>query len=150
MLRALALFSTTVLFMSTVLAGGPVTWTFEAVTSANGHVQVLLKATCEKGWHIYALTLSRDDGPIPTAVRMAASESYTAEPVVEQTPEVAYDANFEMELRFHSDTAMFTVPVRRLKEGPLTITGEVEYMACNDKTCLPPKVLPFCVTVPAP
>ncbi len=150
MLRTLSLFATTFLFLPALLAGGPVTWTFEAVTGADGKVQVLLKATCEEGWHIYALTLPRDDGPIPTAVRLSTSESYEAGAVLEQTPEAAYDPNFEMDLRFHSDTSVFTVPVQRLKEGPITITGEVEYMACNDKTCLPPKVVTFSVTVPVP
>lgn len=108
-----------------------------------------MKVTCEEGWHIYAMTLPRDDGPIPTSIQVAASTSFSAGPVSEPTPETAYDVNFAMELRFHSGVVVFSVPLQRLNNGPLTVSGEVEYMACNDKTCLPPKVVPFSVTVPA-
>jgi thiol:disulfide interchange protein DsbD len=131
------------------LAGGPVSWRFEAVTAADGKVEVRIMATCEQGWHIYALSLPQGDGPIPTAIHMGASDSYAAGEVSEPKPEEAFDPNFAMDLRFHSG-AVFTVPLKRLKDGPLTVTGEVEFMACNDKTCLPPKVVPFSVTVPVP
>jgi len=131
-------------------AGGPVTWSFGPGVSADGRPQVLLKATCEDGWHIYALELPRDDGPIPTSVQVVASDQHRAGPVVEPAPETAYDPNFGMELRFHSGSTVFIVPVERLTDGAFTVSGQVEYMACNDKTCLPPAVVPFTVTVPAP
>jgi DsbC/DsbD-like thiol-disulfide interchange protein len=149
MLRSILLF---VLLLAAALvsrAGGPVSWTFEPSVHADGRVQVLLKVTCEEGWHIYAMALPREDGPIPTSIQLTSSASYSVGPVSEPTPETAYDANFAMELRFHSGVAVFSVPLQRLNNGPLTVTGEVEYMACNDKTCLPPKVVPFSVTVPA-
>ena len=38
--------------------------------------------------------------------------------------------------------------VKKGAQGPLS--GEVEFMVCNDKTCLPPKVVPFSITVPVP
>ena len=132
------------------MAGGPITWSFEQVAAADGRVQVLLKATCEQGWHIYALTLPRDDGPIPTSVRVNTSTDYRAGAVVEPEPEMAYDPNFGMDLRFHVNTTVFVLPVERLAKGALTVSGEVEYMACNDKTCLPPVAVPFSVNVPAP
>jgi thiol:disulfide interchange protein DsbD len=132
------------------LAGGPITWSFEAVAAADGKVEVHLKVTCEEGWHIYALTLPRDDGPIPTAVRVNPSAEHVAGAVVEPKPEEAYDPNFGMDLRFHERTAVFVVPVERLAKGGFTGSGEVEYMACNEKTCLPPVAVPFSVTVPAP
>lgn len=147
MKRALILFPALLLTAAVALAGGPVSWSFEAVSGAEGKVELRLKATCEEGWHIYALQLAQDDGPIPTAIRVGASDSYAAGAVSGPVPQVAYDPNFGMDLRFHSE-AVFVVPVERLKDGPLTLTGEVEYMACNEKTCLPPKVLPFSITVP--
>jgi thiol:disulfide interchange protein DsbD len=149
MKRALILFPSLCLMAFAALAGGPVNWSFEAVNATGGKIEVRLKATCDEGWHIYALSLAQEDGPIPTAIRMGASDSYLVGPVSEPAPEEAYDPNFGMDLRFHSE-AVFLVTVERLKEGPLTILGEVEYMACNDKTCLPPKVLPFSLTVPVP
>ena len=149
MLRSILIFIALLAMALVSRAGGPVTWTFEPSVHADGRVEVLLKVTCEEGWHIYAMALPREDGPIPTTIHVTASASYSVGPVFEPTPEMAYDANFAMELRFHSGVAVFSVPLQRLNNGPLTVTGEVEYMACNDKTCLPPKVVPFSVTVPA-
>ena len=85
--RTLALFLTLLALVPAALAGGPITWSFEPVTTADGQVQVLLKATCEEGWHIYALTLARDDGPIPTAIRVNASPDHRTAAVIEPAPE---------------------------------------------------------------
>lgn len=148
--RSLALLVLLLTATVPAIAGGPITWSFEQVAAADGRVQVLLKATCEQGWHIYALTLPRDDGPIPTSVRVNTSPDYRAGAVVEPEPEMAYDPNFGMELRFHSNTVAFVVPIERVAGSPFTVTGEVEFMACNDKTCLPPVAVPFSVNVPAP
>ncbi len=148
--RSFALLSSVLLLMASAMAGGPVTWSFGSATGANGQVEVQLKATCEEGWHIYALTLPRDDGPFPTSVKVNTATDHKAGAVVEPRPEEAYDPNFGMDLRFHSGTVVFTVPVERTGTAAFTVTGEVEYMACNDKTCLPPAVVPFSVTVPAP
>jgi thiol:disulfide interchange protein DsbD len=131
-------------------AGGPVTWSFGASTHADGRPELVLKASCEEGWHIYAMSLSRDDGPIPTSVRVDPSEGYLTGEVIGPVPEIAYDPNFGMELSFHSGEAVFTIPLQRQMDGALTVTGAVEFMACNDKTCLPPREVPFSVNVPAP
>jgi len=148
--RSLVLMTMLVVAHVPALAGGPITWSVDQVTTADGRVQVLLKATCEQGWHIYALTLPRDDGPIPTSVRVNTSPDFRAGAVTEPEPEMAYDPNFGMELRFHSNTVAFVLPIERVAGSPFTVSGEVEFMACNDKTCLPPVAVPFSVTVPAP
>lgn len=130
-------------------ANGPVTWRSELIVK-DGVLQVELTAVCEEGWHIYALELPRDDGPLPTVIRVFANEQYAAKgKVVEPAAEEVDDPNFGMRVRYHSGTVVFHVPIERNTPAAFQVQGEAEFMVCNDKTCLPPKAVPFTVNVPA-
>lgn len=131
-------------------AGEPVTWRFTAETSATDTVRVQLAATCEAGWHIYALTLPTDEGLLPTVVQLDRSDAYTpAGGPQEPRPEEQMDPNFGMVVRFHGGNVIFSQAVRRTTGQAFRIHGGVEYMACNDKTCLPPHTVPFTLDIPA-
>ena len=135
-------------FRALAWAGGPVNWVFSSEASGTDTVQVRLSATCDPGWHIYALTLPSDEGPMPTAVHMHASAAYrVAGPVEETAPEEKNDPGFGMVVRYHSGTAIFTQEVLPAKAEVFTLHGSVEYMACNDKTCLPPTTVEFTLDI---
>lgn len=141
---------TTVLLLRTLFAAaGPVSWQFSSETTADGQVLVHLTAICEEGWHIYALTLPRDDGPLPTVIRNTGAGAYeVAGPVNEPAPEEVDDPNFGMRVRYHAGTVTFTLPIKRLTDQAFEVTGEVEFMSCNDHTCLPPRTEKFTVPIP--
>lgn len=131
-------------------AGAPVKWTFGVETTTEGLANVTLTAECEEGWHLYALTLPRDDGPFPTVIRLAPSTTYEqAGAIVEPAPIELEDPNFQMLVRYHGHATTFSIPVRRLSNGAMNIIGDVEYMCCNDKMCLPPVTVKFSVPLPA-
>lgn len=133
-----------------LIASGPVQWTARAQPATNGDVTVEITAVCENGWHIYALHLDRDDGPIATSIRITQGrEFYVVDSLQAPAPDVAYDPNFAMELGTYSGTANFTSVLHRQGKAAFKVSGEVEYMCCNDKTCLPPRTEPFTVEVPA-
>lgn len=132
-----------------LMANGPVTWRSELIVK-DGALEVQLTAVCEEGWHIYALELPRDDGPLPTVIRLFPNEHYTARgKVIEPAAEEVDDPNFGMRVRYHSGTVVFHVPIERTTNAAFQLMGEAEFMVCNDKTCLPPKAVPFTVNVPA-
>jgi DsbC/DsbD-like thiol-disulfide interchange protein len=127
-------------------AGNPVKWSFSSEVAADGSVQVLLTAMCEEGWHLYALELPRDDGPLATIVTADPSGAYAQTgPVVEPKPVEVEDPNFLMLVRYHEGTCTFRLPIRRLIPEAFMVTGRVEYMCCNDKMCLPPVKVEFSV-----
>ena len=131
-------------------AGGPITWTFSALQAADGQEMVQLQAVCEAGWHIYALTLPRDDGPFPTVIRVTESKDFEkGGDVAEPAPQEHEDPNFQMTVRYHEGKPVFTIPIKRHTQEAFTVSGEVEYMSCNDRTCLPPQVVKFNVIIPA-
>ncbi|MCB0764179.1 MAG: hypothetical protein KDB84_05710 [Flavobacteriales bacterium] len=136
--------------MLTLSGNGPASWSFQARIAEGSAVQVELMATLKEGWHVYATELPSDLGPLPTVFRFSDSPHYKATgPVQEPLPVEVYDENFAMVVRHHSGTPVFTLPVERLTDDPFTVDGELEYMVCNDKTCLPPEVVKFRIEVPA-
>lgn len=130
-------------------ASGPVTWRFGTKEAADGAIQVTLRAICEEGWHLYALTLPRDDGPFPTVITVLPSENFRAGAPMEPAPIEVDDPNFQMLVRYHGHETEFTIPVERLSKAAFTVEGSVEFMCCNDKTCLPPVTEKFSIPFPA-
>ncbi len=129
----------------------PVAWSFSAAPIDDGRVNVELTARVDEGWHIYATHLPSDLGPIPTSFNIAPSDAFT---IVgdwsEPTPVEEFDPNFGMIVRHHSGTPRFSIPIKPKVSGSFTVEGQVEYMVCNDKTCLPPVAVPFKLTVQVP
>lgn len=128
----------------------PAKWTFNAVPLDDGSVNIHLEAALEQGWHLYATTLPSDQGPIPTSFNFNKTTEWVAKgDLVEPEPKEEYDINFAMEVRHHSGNPVFMLPIDRKTNETFKVEGELEYMVCNDKTCLPPKVVPFSIVVPA-
>lgn len=120
----------------------PVSWSSEVQVSGDV-VTLKLKATIDEGWHLYSQFVE-EGGPIPTSFTIAASEDFSGDFVFEEEGELhkEYDPNFEMELAFFANEAVFTTELKALKED-FTINGELEFMVCNDEMCLPPTFVDF-------
>ncbi len=132
----------------TLLFGGaqdpPVAWTISSAANEDGHLQVVLTAAIADGWHVYATSLPREDGPIPTVFRFERSDRYElVGDVSGPEPQEEYDPNFAMVVRHHSNSARFVQSIRATTQDTFSVAGEVEYMVCNDHTCLPPVAVPF-------
>ena len=128
---------------------GPVKWSFAAQPTDSGLVSVELTARVEEGWHIYATRLENDLGPIPTSVRFDPADVLTpVGELIEPQPEEVFDPNFEMQVRYHSGTPVFAQRFKSAAKSANVVRGEVEYMVCNDKTCLPPAVVKFSIDLP--
>lgn len=125
----------------------PVQWSFDTTTK-NGEVILQAKAVIEPGWKLYAPSASNDVPVTPLSVSITPSADYeTLGDWEEQTtPVLAFDPFFGMEISWHEDTARLSQKVK-LRHPRTTITGEVVYMACNDRMCLPPRTEVFTLNV---
>lgn len=138
------------LFLLQSSPAGPARWAFSADTGPDGRVEVVLTATLEPGWHLYALQLPREDGPLPTVIRLTSTEGHAGLlKVSEPEPMEEMDPNFAMLVRHHSGEPVFRATIKRTTGEPFTLAGEVEFMLCNDRTCLPPVAVPFSLEIPA-
>ena len=54
-----------------------------------------------------------------------------------------YDEQFAKNLRWYPGTVSFIQKLKVTDPAKFKVEGEVEFMACNDETCLPPDQIPF-------
>ena len=89
-----------------------------------------------------------DNGPIPTSFRFDSVAGYTLEgKTFEVTePEDKFDEAFGFNIKTFSDSAEFRQKITSLSSD-FTVTGAVEFMACNNATCLPPKETEFAIHI---
>ena len=121
----------------------PVNWTFSQKELSNNEFEVSFTATIEEGWHLYSQHLPNDDGPIATAFYFEGNQNVELLGDVKEPEAIAeYDPNFDMELKFFSKKVVFKQKVKVLGESGLA-KGELEFMVCDEKMCLPPELVPF-------
>lgn len=126
----------------------PVTWEFEVIEEATGRVTLNMTATMEKEWHLYATVLPSDEGPIATLVEVKSSDAYKLIGDLEcPKPITKMDENFGMEVNFYEKEVQFKQALNVTGKKPVTVTGSVEFMCCNNDMCLPPKQVPIKATL---
>lgn len=121
----------------------PVKWTFSS--KQNGQeVHLIFKAAIDEGWHLYDTSLP-GGGPVPTSINYNDSTLFEPAGELQKNPRPTemFDEAFQMDLRYFSHQAEFIQIIRLKSDKPVTIDGYVEFMVCNDETCLPPTEADF-------
>jgi len=135
------------LFMANAQIKQPVKWTFEMKEINKYEVQVIAHATIDEGWKMYGLKVP-ENGPFPTNIVFEKNDTFRPlKDPVEVTPStVKHDKVFNMDVPFFKKKAIISQNVRVLKR-PAEIKGYVEFMTCNDESCLPPDEVEFTFNV---
>lgn len=122
----------------------PVKWKIKLDDSGAPEKAIVFTATSERGWHLYDMNLP-EGGPVSTSFAFETLQG--VELVGKPTPSVkatsVYDEQFSMNLRWYPGSVSFTQQIKVTDAAKFKIVGEVEFMACNDETCLPPERIPF-------
>jgi thiol:disulfide interchange protein len=121
----------------------PVDWQLTKEKVSDTDYELRMTATMDPGWYIYGTDLA-PGGPIPTAITF--NEDAGFELIGElQYPaaDVKYDPNFEMDIPMYGGSVTFVQRVRVLSDSPVTVTGELQFMSCDDQRCLPPDYIDF-------
>ena len=120
----------------------PVKWIFSTEKAGN-ETTLLLTATIDKPWHLYSQDIG-DGGPIPTSFKFLPSENYELiGKVTEPTTATFHDPNFDMDLKTFDTKVTFRQLIKIKSKQNFSVKGSLEFMACNDKMCLPPDEIPF-------
>lgn len=118
----------------------PVDFTFKVKQLPNNEAELQMSATIEKGWHVYSLIIPAESMVIPTEISFEKSSDYELIGAVkEPKPIDEYDKNAGEKLRFHEDEVTFTQRIRIKSKKDFSVKGELSFMVCNDKMCLPPE-----------
>lgn len=143
LLAALTSFISTVSY-SQILA--PVKWSYGAKKIDNEQAVVFIKATIDKGWHIYSQHVA-DGGPVKTSFRFNNSDGYTLNGITIEPKAISkYEKAFSMNVQYFEQSVIFQQKVK-LKNGQTAVSGTLNYMVCSDKQCLPPEDVEFNIPV---
>lgn len=124
----------------------PVTWSYAAKKTSATEATVFIKATIDKGWHLYSQFV-KDGGPVKTTFTFPAASAYTlVGKTVEPKPITKFESTFKMDVSYFENAVIFQQKVKLKGKNPI-VKGSVEFMVCDDKQCLPPDQVDFSVPV---
>jgi len=121
-----------------------VKWSFELNDLPSTEKEIIFTAKIDAGWHVYDMNLPAG-GPISTSITFDVLQGaeLLGKPTASVKPFEEFDKTFNMNLRWYSNTVSFIQKFKVVDFKKFRLSGELEYMACNDSTCLPPERLPF-------
>lgn len=116
----------------------PIKWNIQ-LKPGGSYQEIVFKANIESGWHLYHMDLP-DGGPIPTTFHFEKTEGAKLIGKTTSTSKVIkkYDATFAMDLSWFEKEAIFIQKVQVTDTKKFLLKGYVQFMGCNDETCLPP------------
>ncbi|HAM10746.1 MAG TPA: disulfide bond formation protein DsbD [Bacteroidales bacterium] len=125
----------------------PVTWDFSYEKKGDNQYEIVITASIEDGSHIYAMIVP-DGGPIPTSFSFDTLKSYKLDGTTFNVipPIEKMDEAFGFKIKTYSKKAEFRQKVTAV-DPSFTVTGIVNFMACNNVTCSPPKDVDFSVRI---
>jgi len=143
----LALLLTPFLFFGQ--APNAVKWEAKYNELANGEGEIVITGTVEKGWHTYSMFISQDVAPIATIVTFSPGSNY--EMIGKATEEGAkeeFDKMFDAKIASFEHKAIIKQKVKRKNLKEFQTPLRVEFIACNNSQCLPPKTIDIMLVVP--
>ena len=117
----------------------PVKFTTSLNKVSDTEAEIVFSGTIEPGWHVYSTDVG-DDGPTAATFNVDKISGATLDGGLRAVGNVIrkYDDMFGEVLSYFENSAKF-VQRLRLNGGPYEIEGYLQYGACNDESCMPPK-----------
>lgn len=125
----------------------PVSWAFTAQKINNKTWDLQLSATLQPGWHLYAQ--NSEDLPMTTTFRFKPHPLVSTAGKVKENGKLkkTYDRNVGAELRYYEHHVSFVQTVTVKGKAATDVKGSVEFVVCNDRTCLPTTEVEFKIPV---
>lgn len=120
----------------------PVKWSFSSKKLTANTYELRFKASIDNRWHLYSQDIPM--APPATTFHFVKDSSYQRIDTVMEIGNVIqeFDKNFNMELKYYADSALFVQKVKLNSVGT-TIKGTLNFMCCDDTQCLPPQDVDF-------
>lgn len=124
----------------------PVAWSFFSEKTGTDEYTITYSADVKPGWYIYSQHTD-PAGPVPTGFYPADNAAIELVGAVteEGKKKEGMDALFGVNVIKFSGLVLFRQKIKA-KVGN-TITGYLEFMACDDEQCLPPQEVDFEITL---
>lgn len=126
----------------------PVKWKFDTKVLSDTEAELIFTATIDKTWHLYSQHLP-EDGPVPTSFSIKKSKDFKLiGKTLEPKGKKEFDKNFEMEVTYFLLKAVFRQKIEMRTNKPFEVSGELEFMCCDNSRCLPPSTVDFKFKLP--
>jgi hypothetical protein len=125
-----------------------VQWKFESKKLDDKTFEVKLIALVQDSWHIYSTT-TPDGGPLPTKISFSKNPLTVIDGNIKEVGklETHFEDVFDIDTKYYNDKVEFVQVVNVKGKAKTNVSGTVEYMACTNKQCLPPKSVPFSIAL---
>ncbi len=118
----------------------PIKWSTSVEKITDTDFNLVVKVSIEDKWHLYSQDVP-EDGPIPTSFAFEKSKDY--ELIGDTSEDKGHTVNdpvFNMKIKYFENNATFKQRIKLLNSVKI-ISGEVEFMVCDDANCLPPTIV---------
>lgn len=113
----------------------PITWSYYGKKVNQTEAILYIKAKLDKGWHVYAQNIQSE--PMRLKFSFTPSKDFVLIGKTNQPkPIVKYDKTVKMQLAYFEKEAVFTQKIK-LNKSSATVKAKVEFMVCNETSCLP-------------
>ena len=139
-------------FMATLVfaqSGTKVKWDYVIKKIGDKRYEVRMVANIQPGWHLYSQTQSADAIALPTTITFAKNPLLIVSGKTKEVGKVvdAFDKATQSRSRFYSNKVEFVQIVTLKSNVKTSIVGDVEFMVCDDKQCLPPDKSKFTIKI---
>ena len=112
----------------------PIKWT----STINESGELVFSTSIRFGWHIYTLNHPLG-GPMPTTFVFEEVKGATLNGEIATSAEIknSFDNSFEMNVSWYIGNPAFVQKLKITDSKQFSIQGYIDYMTCNDKSCLP-------------
>lgn len=144
-------FSAVILLFVSIAAfaqsGTKVKWDYTVKKIGDKKFEVRMIANIQPGWHLYSQTQSADAIALPTTINFAKNPLLVVSGKPKEVGKVtdAFDKATQSRSRFYSNKVEFVQVVTVKSTVKTSLTGDIEFMVCDDKQCLPPDKAKFSV-----
>lgn len=127
-----------------VKAQQPVNWSFSSKKVGDKLYEVQLLAEVEEPWHIYS-QFTPPGGALPTSIHVNKNPLILLQGGIKESGKLKkkYEEVFGMDVKYFEGNVTFTQLVKLKAAVKTNLSGNLEFMVCNEHECLPPKTILF-------
>ena len=126
-----------------------VNWSYTAKKITDKKYELRLTASIQNGWHLYSQHLDADAIALPTTVKFNKNPLLVMNGKVKENGKLIaeYDKATQSNSKYYKDKVEYVQVVTLKAKAKTSVSGEVEFMVCDDKSCLPPSKIPFTIAI---
>ena len=125
-----------------------VNWVFLAKKITENTYEIRSSATIKGDFHLYA-QVPGVEGPVPTTFSFSPNPLLLLTGKVKEQGKLVkkFESAWDGTVNFYENKVDFIQLVKIKGKVKTNISGDVEFMVCNDAQCLPPSKVPFRIAI---